>query len=265
MKTVYWIDNLSVPLIFIATILLVFGAINAGRYIGSRNQTSSGGGESIGSVVGATLGLLAFLLAFTFNMAANRFDNRKELMLKELNAIDTAFRRAGLLPSSMASEARNLLVEYVNLRVKIAQDPSFILEAVRRSEEIQDQLWQVMETVSGNQPLDIRYSLYIQSVNELMNLLEERVVVALHFRIPGAIWLGLYILAILAMIAVGYQFGQSNRRQLLVSITLAVAFSSVIALISDLDRATSGIIKLNQQPLFEYQQKIESANSQIHQ
>jgi hypothetical protein len=98
-----------------------------------------------------------------------------------------------------------------------------------------------------------------------MNLLEERVVVGLHFRIPGAIWLGLYILAILAMIAVGYQFGQSNRRQLLVSITLAVAFSSVIALISDLDRATSGIIKLNQQPLFEYHQKIESANSQIQQ
>jgi len=263
MKAIYWIDHLSVPIIFTGTILLIFGAINAGRYIGSRHQMSSAGGDSIGSVVGATLGLLAFLLAFTFNMAANRFDDRKELMLEELNAIDTAFRRAGLLPSSMASEARNLLVEYVNLRVIIAEDPAFIEETVRRSEEIHHQLWQVMEMVSDKEPLDIRYSLYIQSVNQLMNLLEERVVVGLHFRIPGAIWLGLFSLAILAMIVVGYQFGQSNRRQLLVSITLALAFSSVIALISDLDRATSGVITVDQEPLYNYHQKITSMNDQV--
>jgi hypothetical protein len=105
----------------------------AGRYLGSRKGMKAQGADSIGSVVGASLGLLAFLLAFTFNMAANRFDNRKNLMLKELNAIDTAYRRAGLLPSSMASETRNLLVEYVDLRVMIAKDPALLPQAVLRS------------------------------------------------------------------------------------------------------------------------------------
>jgi hypothetical protein len=50
---------------------------------------------SIGLVVGATLGFLAFLLAFTFNMAANRYDTRKGLLVEEQNAINATYRRSG--------------------------------------------------------------------------------------------------------------------------------------------------------------------------
>jgi hypothetical protein len=35
----------------------------------------------IGSVVGAAFGLLAFILAITFQIAANRFQDRKDLLL----------------------------------------------------------------------------------------------------------------------------------------------------------------------------------------
>jgi predicted ABC-type transport system involved in lysophospholipase L1 biosynthesis ATPase subunit len=44
---------------------------------------------------------------------------------------------------------------------------------------------------------------------------------------------------------------------MLVSVILAPAFSSVIALIADLDRSSSGSIIVNQQPLFEFQQKLK--------
>jgi hypothetical protein len=45
---------------------------------------------SVGSVVGAAFGLLAFMLAFTFQIAASRYNERKELLLEELHS-----RRAG--------------------------------------------------------------------------------------------------------------------------------------------------------------------------
>lgn len=60
----------------------------------------------------------------------------------------------------------------------------------------------------------------------------------------------------LAMITVGYQFGQSRRRQLLFNFVLAMAFSSVILLITDLDRSWEGAVKINQQPLYDLQEDL---------
>ena len=134
METTYWIDYFSIPLLFILTVVLVFGAILAGRAMGAWMKEKTGGTESIGSVVGATLGFLAFLLAFTFNMAANRYDSRKSLMVEELNAIDATYRRAGLLPEQASIEIRSLLKEYIDLRISLAQDPDKIQEARTRSE-----------------------------------------------------------------------------------------------------------------------------------
>ena len=257
MGPVYWIDIFSISVLFGLTVIIAFGAIMLGQFFGTRMKALTSNKDSIGSVVGATLGFLAFLLAFTFNMAANRFDDRKNLMVDELNVIETTYRRAGLLLELNTTEIRALLQEYVDLRVSIARDPSKIDHAIIRSSEIQEQLWVEIENLSKEQPLGIKHSLYIQSLNQLIDLHEKRVTVGLHFRIPGAMWTGLYILAVLAMIVVGYQFGQSKHRQMLVSVILALAFSSVIALIADLDRSSSGSITVNQQPLFEFQQKLK--------
>lgn len=258
MKSLYWIDTFSIPFLFISTVVVVFGAIIAGRALGAWMKKKNDGTEPIGSVVGATLGFLAFLLAFTFNMAANRYDSRKSLMVEELNAINTAYRRAGLLPEQSSVEIRNLLKEYIDLRVSLAKNPDQIPESIARSEEIQNELWVEMERIASDTKMAINHSLYAQSLNDLMNLLEKRVVVGLHYRIPGAIWFGLYALALLGMVLVGFQFGQSKYRQTLVSLVLALAFSSIIALIVDLDRASEGAITLNQQPIFDFQKKIEA-------
>ncbi len=160
METTYWIDYFSIPLLFILTVVLVFGAILAGRAMGAWMKEKTGGTESIGSVVGATLGFLAFLLAFTFNMAANRYDSRKSLMVEELNAIDATYRRAGLLPEQASIEIRSLLKEYIDLRVSLAQDPDKIQEAITRSEQIQNELWAEIEQVSAETGLSINHSLY---------------------------------------------------------------------------------------------------------
>ena len=46
---------------------------------------------------GATVGLLAFLLAFTFGMAESRYNNRKQVVLQEANAIGTTYLRTDFL------------------------------------------------------------------------------------------------------------------------------------------------------------------------
>ena len=259
MDVTAWVDHLSMPVWFVLTVVFVFLAIGTG--MGLNRLTKGHGTEGeIGSVVGATLGLLAFMLAFTFSMAANRFDARKQFFLEEINAIGTAYLRAGLLPQPYATNIRALLREYVDLRVRLVRGQIAVKEAIARSEKIQDQLWTDTEKLVGNQSATISESMFIRSLNEVIDLQEKRVTVGLYFRIPRTIWAGLYAVSGLAMIAVGYQFGGSGARQFLIYTVLALAFSSVILLIADLDRAAQGTVLVNQQPLFNLQKKIHASD-----
>ena len=121
--------------------------IEAGWWLGNwrRQRSKEEKDAPIGSAVGATLGLLAFLLAFTFGMAASRFDNRKQIVLQEANAIGTTYLRVDFLPDRRAREARNLLREYTALRAGVKAS-IMSPEGMARPSAIHDQLWAIANT-----------------------------------------------------------------------------------------------------------------------
>ncbi len=256
MNFVGWIDSVPLSLLFVGTIVIIFFSIGAGTLLRRTIGIQQGEGDSTGSVVGATLGLLAFIMAFSFNMAANRLDARKQLFLEEINTIDTTYMRSGLLAERYREQARTELRAYVGHRLKAADDPDYLPQALQASEQIHARLWAMVEQRTAEKPLTIVESLFIQSLNQLMDLHGKRVVVALQYRIPHTIWVGLYAIAILAMLAVGFQFGQVSRRQQAINIMLAGAFAAVITLIADLDRASDGSVTISQEPLRALQKKI---------
>ena len=100
---------------------MVLVAIESGIRLGRRRQAQGRGKlEVSGAMVGATMGLLAFMLAFTFNAAATRFEARKTLVVKEANAIEVSWLRAGFLPEPARTTMRGLLRTYVGVRVNVA-------------------------------------------------------------------------------------------------------------------------------------------------
>ena len=96
-------------------------------------------------------------------------------------------------------------------------------------------------------------------MNDVIDSHSRRVNVALNIRIPGSIWAGLYTIAGFGMIIVGFQFGQAKRGSVVVTGALALAFSTVILLIADLDRAVEGTVQVNQQPLYDLQAYLEES------
>lgn len=253
-----WVDIFPFWAIFGISIVLVLLSITLGIKLGSVLKAGSAADRtSPGAVIGATIGFLAFMLAFTFNMTSNRFDERKHLLVDEMSAIGTTDLRAGLLPEPYASHARALLLEYVAVRVHITKEPSMIMQDIARSDAIQDELWSDVEKMASEHKGNEYQKLYIQSLNDMLDLQDKRVASALYNRIPGAIWAGLFIITILSMVAVGYQFGQSSHHHVLINLMLAIAFSSVIVLIADLDRESEGLIHVNQQPLYDLQQRLD--------
>jgi hypothetical protein len=91
-------------------------------------------------MVGASLATLGFLLAFVTNIAIGIFNERRHLVIAEANAIGTTYLRAGYLPEPYGSQSRQLLQDYVDLRLQ-ALEPSRTAAAISESEAIQDQLW----------------------------------------------------------------------------------------------------------------------------
>src|SRR4029453_17958661 len=110
----------------------------------------------VGTMVGATL--LAFILAFTLGLASSRFDNRRQLLLDEANALGTTYLRAGMLPE-WGEEVRRLLRDYIGHRLDAVRSGD-VTEGIRRSENIQQQAWTEAETVAQKNPNSIVVGLF---------------------------------------------------------------------------------------------------------
>lgn len=256
------LDSKALPLwgLFVAILLVVLLSVEfgyrLGKYRRSRHELEKE--APVGTMVGAALGLLAFILAFTFGLAAARFDNRIQVLLDEANAIGTTYLRAGILPEG-SEQTRALLRDYVDTRLGGVRSGN-ITEGIRQSESIQQKLWAEAKAVGQKNPNSIVVGLFVQSLNEVIDLHAKRVQAGLRNRIPGAIWVGLFAVAALSLAAMGYQAGLAGTRRSLAVLAVAVAFSVVIELIADLDRSQEGLLKIGQQALIDVQRSMNASS-----
>ena len=252
------LDALPLFALFIVILLVVLLSVEFGYRLGKyrRSRHEQEKEAPLGTMVAATLGLLAFILAFTFGLAASRFDNRRQLVLDEANSIGTTYLRAGMLPER-GQQVRDLLREYVAVRLEAVQSGN-LAGGIRRSEDIQQKVWTEAETVGNKNPNSIVVGLFIQSLNQMIDLHAERMQAGLRSRIPGAIWLGLFAVAALSLATMGYHAGLSGTRRSLAIVAVAVTFAVVIELIADLDRPQEGILRVSQQALLDVQRSMDS-------
>ena len=162
--------------------------------------------------------------------------------------------RGGILPERR-EEIRALLRDYVSTRLEAVRSGN-IAERIRRSENIQHQLWAQAVVIGEKNPDSIVVGLFIQSLNEVIDLHAKRLQAGLRNRIPGAIWVGLFAVAALSLAAMGYQAGLVGTRRSLAVFAVAFTFSVVIELIADLDRPQEGLLKVSQHALLDLQQSM---------
>ncbi|HMG33764.1 MAG TPA: hypothetical protein VKM94_07495 [Blastocatellia bacterium] len=245
------LDSLPLWSLLPLTILIAWVSGEIGRRIARyRRESSEREVEGpVGAMVGAMLGLLAFMLAFTFGLAASRFEDRRQAVLLEANAIGTTYLRAEMLPQPASGETRDLLRQYVDIRLEAANAGN-LSEAVAGSEELHNRLWSQAVAAAQKNPSPIT-ALFVQSLNEVIDLHAKRIMVAIRSRVPGAIWLTLYLLAGISMAAMGYHERLTSSRRTPALAALVVGFSLVLFLIMDLDRPTEGMLRVSQQSMID--------------
>ncbi|HUO68898.1 MAG TPA: hypothetical protein VMV37_15265 [Gammaproteobacteria bacterium] len=257
MDTFSALDAIPLSAFFVFTLLLVLLAIEGGyrlgRFRGARTEHEKE--APVGAMVAAMLGLLAFILAFTFSLAAQRFDTRRQVLLDEANAIGTTYLRAAMLPQQ-EEEIRALLRDYVDVRLAAAQDGG-IAEGIRKSEELQNRVWAHAVALARDNPDSIVVGLFVQSLNEMIDLHAKRITAGIRNRVPAVIWFALFAVAVISLGAMGYHAGLVRTSRSLAIVAVGVTFTVVIGLVADLDSPREGFLKVSQQALVDLRESMK--------
>jgi len=269
MLVAHFFDLIPIWALLIGTILVMVLFIEYGFRLGKNAQATAKKAQTsqVRAIMGAGLGLLAFMLAFTFATAQTHFEARVQSLAEEARIARNAFMQADLLTEPRRSQAKTLLKDYIQLRSDSSKfgGPDVkekLAGLLQESEKIQAQLWSIAaqsHQQTGKKKADSKESdLFMVSVLALSDIHYIRVHSAIMNRIPFTIWITLYLMAILSMIIMGYQAGLTDRRSPVATITLAVAFSAVIILITDLDRPIMSFFEINKQLLVDLSEYMEA-------
>ncbi len=246
--------------LFFGIILVVMVSIELGYQVGGLiyKRTKDEKESAVSAIEGAVLGLFAFILAFTFGIVAERYDTRKGLVREEANTIRTACLRSDFLPEPDRAEAKRLLLEYVDARLEATHSikpsdltPDVIKKLQADSDRIQGRLWDIAVANARKDMNSDVAALYIESLNQMIEVHASRVAIGLQQRIPGGVWFVLWSLTFLGMAGVGYQTAISGSKRSWARPILAIAFSLVITLIAALDNPRNDYVRVSQQPLVD--------------
>ena len=248
-------------ILFAALLVCLLAAAEIGFLLGrrARPDIDEYTRSQINTIQAAVLGMLALLLGFTFSMSTSRYEVRKQLVLDESNAIGTTFLRAQLLPEPQRKDTSDLLRRYVDIRLKFYSagiEQVLLRQAIEKTEQTHKELWSHAAAVGEKDPRAITTGLFIQSLNEMIDLHSKRMA-ALENHVPEVVFILLYLVSIMAMGMVGYGCGLGGRRSLVMAMTTAFLIALVILIVLDLDRPARGLVKVSQQRLIDLQESLK--------
>ncbi len=264
----HFLDQFPLAGLLVAIILVLVVFIEVGFRFGvaHRPQSMKTQTAQVRAIMGAILGLLAFMLAFTFSTAQRHYETRVQNMVEEARVAGTAFLQADFLDEGVKIRVKALLHQYISDRlelhrmIKQNRKPEAIA-LISKAEDMQRKLWSLsvgMEFESRN-AVDpkARSDAFMLAVVGLIDIHNLRLHAALMNRIPVMVWLILFFTAIMSMLVMGYQAGLTGKRTPIATVSLAVVFSAVMILITDLDRPLMSMFEINNQVMINLQSKME--------
>jgi Protein of unknown function (DUF4239) len=190
--------------------------------------------------------LLSLLLGFSLPMAVPHYEQRRQLMVGEANAIETADQRAEMLPEPFRSKILQLMREYVDARIEFGRnaDGPELQVSIDRAKHIQNEMVEQSVMLVQQSP-NVVTPIFVQSLGTLEELREQRIA-ADERRIPEEIWLVLGLMAVLTCFVVG--FGM-RRRLLLAMFAVPLMVAIVLSLVSELDNPRTGFVRVGQESM----------------
>jgi hypothetical protein len=234
-------------LIFIGAIASALAGSQANRWL-PRGQDKLSEAQQ-GYVISSVYALLGLLVAFTFQVAVERYQARRHLVIEDATAIQSLYLKAQLLDEPHRSTVSNLLVEYTKNHLALAKAHS--RDAAGRRLLAQDNmllsdLWRAaVPAFQSIKTIDFSSS-FIDSVVEVMRINSERIA-ARRPPIPATILFILLFYSLVAAAVLGSVMTGGKGRE--VSIVLIALNVLALMLVMDINRPVEGTIREPQEPM----------------
>jgi hypothetical protein len=185
-------------------------------------------GEGSAAVEASLFALLGLLIAFMISGGETRLNARRDLIVREANAIGTAYLRLELLPEESRPLLRDEMRRYVDARIAFYSKLLKLKEArveQRRAADLQDQIWKDAVAATAEVP-DVRAAvLVLPAVNEMIDVTTARAA-ALRTHVPMAI----FVLLVLLSLACAFFAGVGMSKHRAPSRMHVIAFAAMLAL-----------------------------------
>ncbi len=230
---------------------LILGSTALGAFVGRRvHHLSETLTEPFGVLQAAMLGVVGLILAFGLSLALSRYEDRRATIVEESNAIGTTYLRAQTLPEPIRSRSLELLIDYTESAIRLAEHvpgSAEELAAAEEEERLQRRLWALGGEALDAAPQASAPRLYVETLNEMIDSQTVRVA-ALNNQVPGEIfWLELIGASIALGLLAAYLMLVGRGLAGVVTASAVVAF--LLFVTADLDRPTRGPIKVPDTPL----------------
>jgi hypothetical protein len=204
--------------------------------------------KELSSSFSSLSGLLFLLLAFTFGMSVSRYDNRRQNIVEESNAISTALLRADLYAEKERLVFRQDFQQYIECRIEYYKAGRNI-ERLRLSNEhansISKRLWQRATRLSFDHTNTDATRQMIPALNEMIDITTTRAA-GEKAKVPDSIiWL-LFVLACITSFYSGYSAALKGSIDWLVEFGFCLMISVTVLFIFDLDRPFRGLVTLDE-------------------
>lgn len=217
--------------------------LELGRWIGKKRVRTDPKWDNRGvnTLENTLLALLGLLLAFTFSGAWSRFDARRELILKEANAIGTAWLRLDLLPGPVRERMHESFRRYADLRIEATKHSE-----PRPSEEmvaVQQAIWGEA-VVAAQAAGDGRVAqTLLPALNEMFDIATARYQAVLTHP-PAVVYLMLLANTLLASLLAGYGMSGGEHRNWLHIFCFVGSLLLAIYVTIDLEYPRQGFVRI---------------------
>ncbi|MCA0303182.1 MAG: DUF4239 domain-containing protein [Proteobacteria bacterium] len=218
-----------------------------GRRVGPRDEAFD---HQLGIVRGATFAMVAFLIGFAFSGAASRYVERLDIIVKEANALGTAWLRADTLPEPSRGQLRGALRDYAADRVEALRqsDVEPVVAHIARANTFHARIWKAgIDGTAGNPALAL---LVLPALNEVIDLHTTHLSASKR-HLPVAILVGVLITAGLSLGLAAFGHGQIGRRFAWLDLLYGVVLAAALWMTIDLDYPRYGLIRASIDPLIE--------------
>jgi uncharacterized membrane protein len=236
---------------------IVVLAVEVGFAMGKRRPSTD---ASASALQGIILTLVGLLLGFMFSFAAQRYDIRRDIAVREANAIGTTYLRADFVKDPAGSELRRDLARYLDVRIEFyeSSSPAVRKRLMAETGSLQNRLWTLATTTPLTEPVTAHATLLTATMNDVFDRAEEQVR-AFASGVPPPIVLLLFVVAAISGWLLGYGLGRVGKPDRTYTLTFAVLVSFVAYAIADLSQAQQGLIHTSSAALHDVRSSLSGA------